>query len=191
MASGYSDTTISSSSQNNPSPPDPESSSPSSMSFTPTTLQTIPVVEEKISVSKQSIPSTLVIEKKWVTKTELVRVPVTYEEVYVNGKPISSSGTGKGILYELRKALSGSRDSTNESKDTELQGDFVPISGTDMQQVIPLYGEQITITKKMAKLNELVIKKRRIVENKKIKVTFTKESIKLKHTDGKIEELST
>ncbi|MDQ3903260.1 MAG: YsnF/AvaK domain-containing protein [Thermoproteota archaeon] len=191
MASGNSDTTISSSSQNNPSPPDPESSSPSSMSFTPTTLQTIPVVEEKISVSKQSIPSTLVIEKKWVTKTELVRVPVTYEEVYVNGKPISSSGTGKGILYELRKALSGSRDSTNESKDTELQGDFVPISGTDMQQVIPLYGEQITITKKMAKLNELVIKKRRIVENKKIKVTFTKESIKLKHTDGKIEELST
>ena len=33
------------------------SPSPSSMSFTPTTLQTIPVVEEKPSISKESVAS--------------------------------------------------------------------------------------------------------------------------------------
>jgi stress response protein YsnF len=188
MSSGYNGSN--SSSRSNQSPPDPEPPSPSSMSFTPTTLQTIPVVEEKISVSKRSIPSTIVIEKKWVTKTELVRVPVTYEEVYVNGKPISSGGGG--ILSGLKKAIAGNSNSTKESsKDMKLSGDFVPVSGTDMQQVIPLYGEQITITKKMAKLNELVIKKKRLVENKKIKVTVTKENLKIKHPDGKMEELST
>jgi stress response protein YsnF len=132
----------------------------------------------------------MVIEKRWVTKTELVRVPVTYEEVYVNGKLMSSGGGGGGILSDLKKAISGKNDKTKESKEMKLPGEPVPISGKEMEEVIPLYGERIIVTKKMTKLNELVIKKRRIVENKKIKVTVTKESVKIKHPNGKIEELS-
>lgn len=163
--------------------------SPSSMSFTPTTLQTIPVVEEKPSISKESVASNTIIEKRWVTKTELVRVPVTYEEIYVNGKPMSSGGGG--VLSDLKKALSGKNDNRKESKDVEPKGEFVPVSATDLEKVIPVYGEQIVITKKMAKLNDLVIRKRRIVENKKIKVNVTKESVKIKHPNGKIEDLST
>jgi stress response protein YsnF len=54
-----------------------------------------------------------------------------------------------------------------------------------------VYGEQIIITKKMTKLNDIAIRKRRIIENKKIKVNVTKESVKIKHTNGKIEDLST
>ena len=165
------------------------SPSPSSMSFTPTTLHTIPVVEEKPTMSKQSVPSDTVIEKRWVTKTELVRVPVMYEEVYVNGKPLSSRGGG--ILSDLKKALSGKNDNTKQLKEMKSRGEFVPISREDMEKVIPLFGEKIIVTKKMTKLNELVIRKRRIVENKKIKVNVTKESVKIKHSDGKIEKLST
>ena len=71
------------------------------MSFTSTTLHKIPVVEEKPSILKQSILSNTIIAKRWVTKTELVRVPVTYEEIYVNGKPLSRGG---GILSELKNA---------------------------------------------------------------------------------------
>jgi stress response protein YsnF len=59
-----------------------------------------------------------------------------------------------------------------------------------VEKVVPVYGEKIIITKKMTKLNDLVIRKRRIVENKKIKVNVTKESVKIKHPDGKIEDLS-
>jgi stress response protein YsnF len=176
------------SSSHNNSLSESSSPSPSSMSFTPTTLQTIPVVEEKPSISKESVASNTVIEKRWVTKTELVRVPVTYEEIYVNGKPMSSGG---GILSDLKKALSGKNDNRNESKDVEPKGEFVPVSATALEKVIPVYGEQIVITKKMAKLNDLVIRKRRIVENKKIKVNVTKESVKIKHPNGKIEDLST
>ena len=176
------------SSQNNsssePSPP-----SPSSMSFTPTTLHTIAVVEEKPSISKESVTSNTVIEKRWVTKTEIVRVPVTYEEIYVNGKPMSSGGGG--ILSDLKKAFSGKNDNAKKSNDMEPKGNFVPVSTTEVEKVIPVFGERIIITKKMAKLNELVIRKRRIVENKKIKVNITKESVKIKHPNGKIEDLST
>jgi stress response protein YsnF len=177
-----------SSSQNNSSTQS-WSASPSSMSFTPTTLHTIPVVEEKPTALKQSVLSDTVIEKRWVTKTELVRVPVTYEEIYVNGKPLS----GGGIFSDLKKALSGKNETAKKFSNMELKGKFVPISSStkEMEKVIPVFGEKIIITKKMAKLNDLVIRKRRIVENKKIKVNVTKESIKVKRPDSKIEDLST
>ena len=182
MTTEYND----SSSQDNPLQ---KSSSPSSMSFTPTTLHTIAVVEEKPSISKESVASNTIIEKRWVTKTELVRVPVTYEEIYVNGKPMSSGGGG--VLSDLKKALSGKNDNRNESKAMESKGGFVPVSATDLEKVIPVYGEKIVITKKMTKVNDLVIRKRRIIENKKINVNVTKESVKIKHPNGKIEDLST
>jgi stress response protein YsnF len=167
------------------------SPSPSSMSFTPTTLHTIPVVEEKPAISKQSVISNTIIEKRWVTKTELVRVPVTYEEIYVNGKPLSSGGGG-GILTDLKKALSGKNEAAKKSGDIEPKGKFVPVSSTkEMEKVIPVFGEKIIVTKKMTKLNDLVVRKRRIVENKKIRVNVTKESVKIKRPDGKIEKLST
>jgi stress response protein YsnF len=183
MTTEYND----SSSQDN-SLQESSSLSPSSMSFTPTTLHTIAVVEEKPSISKESVASNTIIEKRWVTKTELVRVPVTYEEIYVNGKPMSSGG---GILADLKKALSGRNDNRNESKAMESKGEFVPVSAIELEKVIPVYGEKIVITKKMTKVNDLVIQKRRIIENKKIKVNVTKESVKIKHPDGKIEDLST
>ena len=178
----------SSSSENN-SLLEPSSPSPSSMSFTPTTLHAIPVVEEKPAISKQSILSNTVIEKRWVTKTELVRVPVTYEEIYVNGKPMSSGGGG--ILSDLKKALSGKNETEKKSGNMEPKGEFVPISTKEEEKVIPVFGEKIIITKKMTKLNDLVVQKRRIVENKRIKVNVTKESVKIKHPNGKIEDLST
>ncbi len=158
----------------------------SSMSFTPTTLHTIPVVEEKPSISKQSILSNTVIEKRWVTKTELVRVPVTYEEIYVNGKPLSRGG----ILSDIKNALSGKTETAKKSGVVDPKGEFVPMSTKEEEKVIPLFGEKIIITKKMTKLNELVIKKKRIVENKRIKLNITKETVKIKHPDGRIEDLS-
>jgi stress response protein YsnF len=170
--------------------PESWSASPSSMSFTPTTLHTIAVVEEKPAVSKQSVVSNTVIEKRWITKTELVRVPVMYEEIYVNGKPMSSGGGG-GILSDLKKALSGKNETAKKSGEMEPKGKFVSISTKEEEKVIPVFGEKIIITKKMTKLNDLVIRKRRIVENKKIKANVTKESVKIKHSDGKIEDLST
>ena len=169
---------------------EPKPSSPSSLSFTPTTLHTISVVEEKPAISKQSIVTDTIIEKRWVTKTKLVRVPVVYEEIYVNGKPLSSGGGG-GILSDLKKALSGKDQSAKKTVDMKAMGGFVPVSKGDLEKVIPVFGEKIIITKKMTKLNELVIRKRRIVENKKIKVDVTKESVKIQHPNGKIEDLST
>lgn len=180
MTDGYKN-----SSSDNSSLSESSSPSPSSMSFTPTTLHIIPVVEEKTSISKESVATNTVIEKRWVTKSELVRVPVTYEEIYVNGKPMVS---GEGILADLKKALSPKSDKIKESKDMKLRGGSV--RATEAEKVIPVFGEKIIITKRMTKLNDLVIRKIRIVENKKVKLDVKKESIKIRHPNGKIEDLS-
>jgi stress response protein YsnF len=99
--------------------------------------------------------------------------------------------SGGGILSDLKKALSGTNETAKKSNNMELKGKFVPISTKEEEKVIPVFGEKIIITKKMTKLNDLVIRKRRIVENKRIKVNVTKESVKIKHPNGKIEDLST
>jgi len=170
------------------SSPEPFSSSPSSMSFTPTTLHTISIIEEKPSISKQSVVSDTVIEKRWVTKTELVRVPVTYEEIYVNGKLMSRGASG--ILSDLKKTFFGNNETAKKTGSTESQKGSVPVGPLEMEKVIPVFGEKIIITKKMTKLNDLVIRKRRIVENKKIKVNVAKEIVRIKHPDSKVEELT-
>ncbi|HZD82849.1 MAG TPA: DUF2382 domain-containing protein, partial [Nitrososphaeraceae archaeon] len=48
--------------------------------------QIIPVLEEEYSISKETTVKEARIEKRWVTKTKTVKVPITYEEVYINGK---------------------------------------------------------------------------------------------------------
>ena len=47
--------------------------------------QIIPVLEEEYSVSKEIIEPSK-IEKKWIKKTKIIKVPITHEEVYINDK---------------------------------------------------------------------------------------------------------
>lgn len=48
--------------------------------------QIIPVLEEEYSVSKKEIIEPSKIEKKWIKKTKIIKVPITHEEVYINDK---------------------------------------------------------------------------------------------------------
>ena len=124
------------------------------MSFTPMTLQTIPVIEEKPSISKESVAHSMVIEKRWVAKTELVIVPVTYEEVYVNGKPIAAEVE----FYPIsRKHCLEKMKLQKKSNDIKSTWEFVPVSTIKVEKVIPVYGKRIIITKKkIAKLDDLI-----------------------------------
>ena len=58
------------------------------------------------------------------------------------------------------------------------------------EQVIPIWGEQIIIDKKMVKLGEIVIKKSRISEKRKVDVEVRKEKITVKYPDGKKQEIT-
>lgn len=49
------------------------------------------------------------------------------------------------------------------------------------EKIIPLFGEQITINRKIVKMGEVVIKKYQITENQEIKVELRKEQISTKY----------
>lgn len=56
------------------------------------------------------------------------------------------------------------------------------------EQVVPLWGEQIIVDKKMVKLGEIIIRKYKVSENRKIDVDIRNEKVTVKYPDGKNEE---
>jgi len=58
------------------------------------------------------------------------------------------------------------------------------------QTLIPLYAEEITISKKIIKVGEIVISKRRVVETENVDVDTIKERIYVEHADGRKEKIT-
>ena len=58
------------------------------------------------------------------------------------------------------------------------------------QKVIPLYAEQLIITKKRVKIGEIVVKKNKIIEDKKVQVDIAKERVTIEYPNGKKERLT-
>ena len=176
--------------------------------------QIVPVLEEDFSISKQTTVREAKIEKRAVTKTKTIKVPITYEELYVDGKKLKSVDEPR-ILSALDKigsiaSSSGNTDASVEqsvSKKNKIEdrGELVPLfsssyddeeSETDVEKererekVITLYEEQFEIVKKVVKVAEIMITKRRITEKKLIDVDLRGEKVKIKYPDGRSERLS-
>jgi stress response protein YsnF len=57
-------------------------------------------------------------------------------------------------------------------------------SNNQMEKVIPLWGEEITINRKLVKLGEIIIRKYQVSENHEIHVELNKEKYSIKYPDG-------
>ncbi|HET8857754.1 MAG TPA: DUF2382 domain-containing protein [Nitrososphaeraceae archaeon] len=64
------------------------------------------------------------------------------------------------------------------------------INNNKYQTLIPLYAEEITVSKKMVKVGEIVLSKRRIVETENVDVDTIKERINVEHADGRKEKIN-
>ncbi|HSF50296.1 MAG TPA: DUF2382 domain-containing protein [Nitrososphaeraceae archaeon] len=56
--------------------------------------------------------------------------------------------------------------------------------------LIPLYAEEITISKKMVKVEEIVLNKRRVVETENVDIDTIKERINVEYADGRKEKIT-
>ena len=157
--------------------------------------QKIPIVEEKFSIDKKTVSEDVKIEKRWVTKTKILKVPITYEEIYLNDKKVKlaentdlkTSMSDNGIL--TIKTI----NQESNSRQSLPRGELIPLfpKSKENQRVIPLWGEQITINKKMVRLEDLVITKRKVSEKKKIDIDTKKEKITIRYPDGSKKQLTT
>jgi stress response protein YsnF len=164
--------------------------------------QIIPVLEEEYSVSKKEIIEPSKIEKKWIKKTKTIKVPIIHEEVYINDKKMRSvESTGLGIiLSRIKDKINiGNTDSVGMKqsilKEKKIQEeDLVPLFSsadtTETEMVIPLFGEEIEVTKRMVKLGEIVIRKRRVTQKQKIDIDTKREKVTIKYPDGTAEVLN-
>src|SRR5687768_12239854 len=50
----------------------------------------IPVLEEKYTISKNTVLEDIKIEKKWIAHNEKIQVPVSYEKLFVNDKELDA-----------------------------------------------------------------------------------------------------
>ena len=83
------------------------------------------------------------------------------------------------------------KTSTNNNQ-IQVSGNNNNNNNNDSQeeQIIPIWGEQIIIDKKIVKLGEIVIKKSRISEKRNVDVEVRKEKITVKYPDGKKQEIT-
>ena len=157
-----------------------------------TDIQVVPVVANKYSISKKITTQNFIIEKRWVTGTAKIEVPMKYEEVYVNGKKLGSKGALESILSSM-KGKNGARGKKEESdekmvrkKKESLKGELAPLfeGSSNTQEIVPLFGEEILIRKRTRQVGEAVITKRKVTENIKIPLSTRREKVIIRYPDG-------
>lgn len=92
------------------------------------------------------------------------------ENYKVNGERVSLSDDEKANF-------------TNDKNNNTIQND-------NTQKLIPLYAEEIIITKRKVKVGEIIITKRKITEVKKIDLDIVKEKVTVDYANGRKENIT-
>jgi uncharacterized protein (TIGR02271 family) len=132
------------------SPPDDNEYSQYKTQETPSDVETrIPLIEERLNVSKSTSTSEATITKEPVTETKTVEVPVTHEELTVERRPAgesSSTTTERPVQFKT---------------DTKVQ----------------LSKEEVQVTKEPYVKEEVVVKKKPVTETRTVSDTVASEKV--------------
>jgi uncharacterized protein (TIGR02271 family) len=113
----------------------------------------IPLIEERLNVSKRTSTSEATITKKPVTETKTIEVPVTHEELKVERRPATSESSSTTTTTTERPVQS----------ETEIK--------------VPINKEEVQVTKEPHVKEEVVVKKEPVTETRTISDTVTREEI--------------
>src|SRR5918912_1016539 len=103
----------------------------------------IPVLEERFSVSKKTFTEHAKIEKRWITKTKKIEVPVSSEEVYINDKLVKSyekDNQEEDVLSEVNKQIVQSFEDIDS--DSSKKNQYSILESTESKrELIPLFDD--------------------------------------------------
>jgi len=140
------------------SPPDDNEYSQYKTQETPSDFETrIPLIEERLNVSKNTSTSEATITKEPVTETKTVEVPVTHEELTIERRPPSESSSSTTTERPVQSKT-----------DTKVQ----------------LNKEDVQVTKDAYVKEEVVVKKKPVTETKTVSDTVTSEKIDTSGSKG-------
>jgi stress response protein YsnF len=174
-----------------------------------TIAQVIPVIEENFSIYKKMNTDSVKVQKICTTKTERIAIPRRFEEVFVNGKKIEAfekhDSIGDEILSKVKEGIKESLDSIHKdhnkkgysvSEQNESKRELIPLfdyegsENQEIEKVIPIYAEEIVVSKQIVKLGEVIIKKNRVTINNKVDVDIQKEKVRVQYPDGIVQQLT-
>ena len=174
-----------------------------------TQQQIVPVLKQDYSISKETSIKEAKIEKRLVTKVKTVRLPLVYEELYINDKKLKSVKEFQ-IFSAFKDKITSIANMGNTSTSVEQsikkkniienRGELIPLlpssdkdsseAQREKERIIPLYEEQFEIIKKRVRVAEIIITKQRVTEKKKVDIDISTEEVTLEYPDGRSERLS-
>ena len=125
---------------------------------------TVPVIEEKLNISKKIITEETTIIKEPVSEATTVQVSVVHEEVIVEKRPVAEANT------------SASENAPSMNTRTEIR--------------VPLIHEVVKVKKEPYIKEEIVIKKKPRTETKTVSEFVTKEKVVTSNNKNTIAEAS-
>jgi uncharacterized protein (TIGR02271 family) len=111
----------------------------------------IPVVEERLKVSKTTVTEEAIIVKEPVTEYKLIEVPIVREELKIVRRPVPTGTVPAKI------------EAAGSDKEGEIR--------------ILLNREEVQVTKKSYVFEEVLIRKEKVTDKKTISETVTKERV--------------
>lgn len=133
---------------------------------------------DETNTSKKQYPNDIEIKHKKNEEKSGGSRSLSYAELdKKNALPLETSNKNEG-----QNQLEVSNVNNNNTLTSTGEG--------QEDQVISIWGEQIIIDKKMVKLGEIVIRKSKVSENRKIDVEVRNEKVTVKYPDGNKEEFA-
>ena len=121
----------------------------------------VPIIEEKLNVSKRVITDEATIIKEPMTETKIIEVSLMHEEVVIEKRPTASAAEDNAELLE---------DPPSLNKRTEIR--------------IPLLREAVKIKKEPYVKEEIVIRKKPRTETRTVSEFVTKEKVDTNNDDN-------
>jgi len=139
----------------------------------------IPVIEERLEISKKETMVEAKVIKKPVKETKSVEVELTHEELIIEKRPV---GEGDKTI-----TLPSPTSTTTPQTSPSLQ----EVTQSKIEISIPLKKEDVVVSKKSFVKEEIIIKKKPVTETKTITEQLISEKVTVRNADGEevIEEV--
>ena len=141
----------------------------------------IPVIEERLEVSKKESVVEAKVIKKPVKQTKTVEVELTHEELIIEKRSVAEEKADKMTV------TSPSPTATTTTPSSSSTSQEITQSKTEIN--IPLKREDVVVSKKPYVKEEIIIKKKPVTETKTITEQVTSEKVYVRNANGeKVEE---
>ncbi len=137
----------------------------------------IPVIEERLEISKKELMVEAKVIKKPVKETKTAEVELTHEELVIEKRPVED---------KTSSSTTASQSATQSSPSPSEE-----IGQSKIEIIIPLKREDVVVSKKSYVKEEIIIKKKPVTETKTITEQLISEKVSVRNANGEeiIEEV--